>query len=108
MATSDNSNDKILSLLTYPIPLVGIVILLVESMKNNPVLRVHAIQSLALGVVLFGISLLIGFIPIIQIASCILPFLFLGLTIYYGMQAYNGKDVTIPFITDFCRGQKWI
>lgn len=108
MAASDNSNEKLLSLLTYPIPLVGIIILLVESMKSNPVLRGHAIQSIALGVVLFIVSFVIGLIPVVQVVACILPLVFLGITVYYGIQAYNGKDVTIPVVTDFCKKQGWI
>jgi uncharacterized membrane protein len=98
------NNDALLSALTYPIPIVGIVILLSDSMKNNPALRRHAVQSIALGVVLFVISFIIGLIPVI---GCLTPILWLGVTLYYAYQAYQGKDVTIPVITDFCRNQKW-
>jgi hypothetical protein len=28
--------------------------------------------------------------------------------IYYGIKAYNGEYVTIPFLTDFCKQQKWL
>jgi uncharacterized membrane protein len=109
MDAQTNSNDRLMSLLTYPIPIVGVIVLLVDSMKNNPVLRTHAIQSLVLSVVLLVVFIVINFIPILgQIVSCIGSLIWLGITIYYGVQAYNGKDVTIPFVTDFCRGQKWI
>lgn len=105
MNTTDSSNDKLLAALTYPIPLVGIIVLVSDSMKNNPFLRTHAIQSLALGVVLFVLSVVLSFTVIL---SCIAPIVWLGITIYYGYQAYQGKDVNIPVITEFCRNQKWI
>ncbi len=106
MNASSNSNQNILALLTYPVPLIGIIILVSDSMKNDPVLRTHAVQSLALGVVLGAASIILNLV--LPLISCIVPILALGLTIYYGFQAYNGKSVTIPFITDFCRQQKWI
>ena len=102
--SSDQSNEKLLSALTYPIPLVGIVILVSDTMKNNPVMKRHAVQSLALGVVLSVISIILGIIPIV---GCLAPILWLVVTIYYAMQAYNGKAFTIPVITEFCQKQGW-
>jgi len=103
--TTEGSNDKLLAALTYPVPIVGIIVLLSDSMKNNPFLRLHAVQSLALGVVLFIVTLVISFTGI---GACLAPFLWLGVTLYYAYQAYQGKNFSIPFVTDFCRNQKWI
>jgi uncharacterized membrane protein len=105
MNASSNSNNNIYALLTYPIPLVGVIILVSESMKNDPFLRTHAVQSIALGVALTVVTFAVSLIPFV---GCLAPLLWLGLTIYYGLQANQGKTVTIPFITDFCRNQKWI
>ena len=102
----NNSNDKLLSALTYPLPLVGIIILISESMKNNPVLRTHAVQSIALGVVLFVATAILQILPVI--GQCVVPLIALAITLYYGYQAYQGKDVNIPIVTDFCKNQKWI
>lgn len=102
---TDTSNDKLLAALTYPVPIVGIIILVSDSMKNNPFLRFHAIQSIALGVVLFVLSFIIGLIPVV---GCLTPLIWLGITIYFAYQAYQGKTFDIPVITDFCRNQKWI
>ena len=90
---------------TVRVPIVGIIVLLSDSMKNNPFLRLHAVQSLALGVVLFIVTLVISFTGI---GACLAPFLWLGVTLYYAYQAYQGKNFSIPFVTDFCRNQKWI
>ena len=103
-SSSDASNEKLLSALTYPIPIVGIVILVSDSMKNNPVMRMHAVQSIALGVVLAIVSIILGLIPVV---GCFVPILWLAVTIYYAVQAYYEKAFTIPFITDFCKNQKW-
>lgn len=103
--TTEGSNDRLLAALTYPVPIVGIVVLLSDSMKNNPFLRLHAVQSLALAVVLFIVTLVISFTGI---GACLAPFIWLGVTVYYAYQAYQGKNFSIPFVTDFCRNQKWI
>ena len=104
--STDTGNEKLLSALTYPIPLIGIVILISESMKNNPVMRTHAVQSIVLAVVLAVIFIVASIIPIV--GNCIAFILYLVVTIYYAVQAYNGKEFSIPVITDFCKNQKWI
>jgi uncharacterized membrane protein len=102
----NNSNDKLLSALTYPLPIIGIIILISDSMKNNPLLRTHGVQSIALGVVLFVGTLVLQILPLI--GQCIVPLIALAITLYYAYQAYQGKDVNIPIVTDFCKNQKWI
>jgi uncharacterized membrane protein len=105
MDNNSGSNDKLLGALTYPLPIIGIIVLVSESMKNNAFLRNHAIQSIALAVVLLILSVIVGFIPVI---GCLSPLLWLVITLYYAYQVYQGKDINIPFVTDFCRNQKWI
>jgi uncharacterized membrane protein len=43
--------DKLMAALSYPIPIVAIIILLVEDMKNRPFQKFHAVQSLAINIV---------------------------------------------------------
>ncbi len=102
-SVSSADNNKLFGALTYPIPIIGIIALVSDSMKNDPVLRRHSVQSLALGVVLVLGSFILGLIPIV---GCFVPFLWL-VTFYYAYQAYQGKEVTIPVITDFCKKQGW-
>jgi uncharacterized membrane protein len=101
----NNSNDKLLAALTYPLPIIGIIILISDSMKNNPVLRTHGVQSLALGVVIWVITAVLA--PAAGV-GCLVGIVGLAITLYYAYQAYQGKDVNIPIITDFCKNQKWI
>ena len=44
--------DKLLAAISYPIAIVAIVILLVEDMRNRPFQKYHAVQALAVGVIL--------------------------------------------------------
>jgi uncharacterized membrane protein len=104
-SSGSSSNNNILAAVSYPIPIVGVVILLSDSMKSDPYMRTHAVQSIALGVVLAIASIIIGLIPIV---GCLTPILWLVVTIYYAIQAYNAKSFAIPFITDFCKKQGWM
>jgi uncharacterized protein len=105
MAASDNSNDKLFGLLSYLLaPIVGIIILVSDSMKTKPYLKTHAVQSIAVSVVLFVLAFIL---TITVIGGCAVPFLFI-IPLIFGIQAYQGKDVNIPVITDFCKKQGWI
>lgn len=95
------SDDKLWALLCYIFaPIVSIIVLLMEDKKNRPFLRYHAIQSLALSVAYL--------ITLIVVIGCCLSPIYLVAIIYYGIKAYNGEYVTIPFLTDFCKQQKWL
>lgn len=90
------SDDKLWALLAYVItPVVPIILMLMEDKKNRPFLRAHNAQALVLGI----ISLLTS-------GFCIGLLIWLY-SVYLGFQAYQGKLVTVPFITDFVKGQGW-
>lgn len=109
--------DKLMAALSYPIPLVSIIILLVEEMKERSFQKYHAVQSLVINVVLW---------VIVAIFSCVLgsvvgaltagigaicgflPFLLWFVTLYWAYQAYQGQWIEIPVVTDFCKEQDWI
>jgi uncharacterized protein len=90
------SDDKLWALLAYIFsPLVPIIILVMEDKKNRPFLKAHNAQALILGIIMvitstFCIGLLVWFYQI-----------------YLGIQAYNGKTVEIPVITNLCKNQGW-
>ena len=100
------SDDKLWALLAYALsPLVPVIIMLMEDKKNRPFLRAHNAQALAWGLV----NLVGGTILSTVLFFCFgLPSLLLwGIGVYWGYQAYQGKYVTIPVITDFCKNQGW-
>jgi uncharacterized membrane protein len=90
------SDDKLWALLAYILsPLVPIIILVMEDKKNRPFIKAHNVQALILGV-----------IAVITSSFCI-GILVWFYMIYLGIQAYNGKTVEVPVITNFVKGQGW-
>jgi uncharacterized membrane protein len=101
------SDDKLWALLAYLFtPLVPVVILLLEDKKNRPYLKAHNIQALVFGIVYWIVGSLIAVVTF-GIGSCLIPVLWI-LALYWGIQAYQGKYVTIPVITNFVKKQGWV
>src|SRR3990172_8043537 len=104
MDTGITSDDKLWALLAYVLsPLVPIIILLMEDKKSRPFIRAHNAQALA-----WGIFNLVGG----TILSAVLFFCFGAPSLliwlvgcYWGYQAYQGKDVVIPVLTNFIKNQ---
>jgi uncharacterized membrane protein len=98
------SDDKLWGLLAYVIPVIGPgIILLMEDKKNRPFLKAHAMQALIWGLVYTVIG---GISSAFLVGLCILPLCWI-ISIYWGVQAYQGKYVTIPLLTDFVKKQGW-
>ena len=75
-----------------------------EDKKSRPFIRYNAVQALALTVVGFVLSSVLSFIFIGFVLAVALAIYIIILAI----QSYQGKWVTIPFPTDFCKRQGWI
>lgn len=106
-------NDKLMAALSYPIPIVALIILIAEDMKNRPFQRFHAVQALAANIVLWVLIAVLGCIlgaatffigGLCGIASILLWFV----TLYWAYEAYQGKYFEIPYLTQFLRDQKWL
>jgi uncharacterized membrane protein len=90
------SDDKLWALLAYIFsPLVPIILMLMEDKKNRPFIRAHNAQALVLGIIM-----------VITSWFCIGILVWLY-QIYCGIQAYQGKTVEVPVITNFVKGQGW-
>lgn len=98
-----NDDDKLWALLAYVFtPLVPIIILLMEDKKERPFIKAHNAQALAWGV----LNVIVG--TVLSVFLCGIPSLLMWLVaIYWGWQAYQGQEVTIPIITDFVKQQGW-
>jgi len=96
--------------LSYPIPLVGIIILLVQEMKVRPFQKYHAVQALAANLVLWvGIGVLSAVLGAISFGICsVLPPLLWFVTLYWAYEAYQGKYFEIKWLTQFLRDQNWL
>jgi uncharacterized protein len=95
-ATSD---DKLWSALTYALsPIVPIIVFLMADKKNRPFIKSHNAQALILGI----LEVIIGSITIG--CGALIIWIFMLVLAY---QAYQGKQIVLPLITDFCKNQGW-
>jgi uncharacterized membrane protein len=106
-------NDKLMAALSYPIPLVAIIILLAEDMKSRPFQKFHAVQALAANIVLWVVIVLLGCIlgaitffigGLCGFATILLWFI----TLYWAYEAYQGKYFEIQWLTEFLKKQNWL
>ena len=96
------SDDKLWAALAYVLsPIVPVIILLMEDKKNRPFIKAHNAQALAAGVVLGVIASIIGAL------TCGIGLIIWAIMLYWAYQAYQGKYITIPVITDFVKKQGW-
>jgi len=106
MSGDVTSDDKLWAMLAYVLsPVVPIIILLMDDKKNRPFIRAHNVQALVWGLV----NAVVGSILSTVLFFCFgLPWLIIwGLGVYWGIQAYQGKYVNIPVVTDFVKNQGW-
>jgi uncharacterized membrane protein len=91
--------------LSYPIFFVmPIIALLMDEKKVRPFIKYHATQALIIQVILLIIMVLSSFT---LIGLCCLPILW-GITLWPAYEAYQGKMLEIPVLTDFARNQGWL
>ena len=106
-STSDiTSDDKLWALLAYVLtPIVPIILLLMEDKKNRPFIRAHNVQALAWGI----FNVVVGSILSTVLFVCLgAPSIIIWLVgCYWGYQAYQGKYVEIPVLTNFIKNQGW-
>lgn len=96
-------DDKLWAFLAYVFtPLIPIILMLMDDKKNRPFIKAHNAQALAWGV----LNVIAG--TILSMFLCGIPSLLMWLVgVYWGWQAYQGQQVTIPFLTDFVKQQGW-
>jgi uncharacterized membrane protein len=104
MNTDITSDDKLWAALGYPIFIIALIMLFIEEKKNRPFIKFHAVQALALNVIIWIVGFIISRIHII---GCISPVLWLIL-LWPAVLAYQGKYFEVPVITKFLRDQHWI
>ena len=113
-------NDKLMAAISYPIPLLAIIILLVENMKSRAFQKYHAVQALAaniaLWVIVVVISCLLTFVlgaitaPLGGLGAMCgwLPLLLWFITLYWAYLSYQGQYFDVPVVTDFIKKQGWV
>ena len=120
MSPDISSNDRLWGALSYPLPIVAILVLIMDDTKNRHFPRYHAVQALGLAAVMiilaFGLTFLSVCAAVVNntlgnLFSCMMSFVWLAvfvLEIYFAYSAYQGKYFEIPVITDFLAKQGWL
>jgi uncharacterized membrane protein len=96
--------DKLMAALSYPIGIVALVVLLVEDMRNRPFQKYHAVQALAVNIIIIILAIVLGWTIVL---ACV-PLLLWLVTLYWAYKAYQGEYFEIPGLTNFLKGQGWI
>ena len=98
------SDDKLWAALAYVFsPIVPIILMLMEDKKNRPFIKAHNAQALVLGAINIILS---GALSAVFIGLCTGPLIWFYM-LYLAYQAYQGKTVVVPFVTNFCKNQGW-
>jgi len=102
--SSITSDDKLWAALGYPIFIIALIMLFVEGKKDRPFIRFHAVQALALNIVLWVVILVLSITVILAICD---PILWLVM-LWPAILAYQGKYFEVPVLTKFLRDQHWV
>ncbi len=99
--TKTGLSENIAGVVAYFLGFVtGIVLLLIE--KENKFVRFHAAQSTVVFGVLFILSIILGFIPIIGwLVALFLPLVGFVLWLYLMFMAYKGNMYRLPVLADY-------
>jgi uncharacterized membrane protein len=116
MNSDITSDDKLWAALGYPIFIIALIMLFIEGKKDRPFIKFHAVQALALNVVVWAAGIVLNILSgllgkvtfgIGAIVGCITPFLWV-LLIWPAVLAYQGKYFEVPVVTKFLRDQHWV
>ena len=109
MSTEPASKDtnKLLAALAYPIWIIALFIILTD-MKKDPFMRHHGWTAIFWGlawvVIFIGLNIITNIVGFLGFLSGgLLQLAWLVGSLYFAFQAYNGKEVTIPVVSDFAK-----
>jgi uncharacterized membrane protein len=117
------SDDRLMSMLAWltmailQLPIVSIIQLVSTSTKDRPFQRHHAITSLLFYVaglayefVAVIVYTILGTITLGCGFACLWVIFFVpqAFALYFALQAYNGKLIELPVLSNFARQQKWL
>ena len=103
-AVEITDDDKLWALLGWITGVVALIALFMDDKKERPFIKYNAVMALAVVVVL---SVLVSIISAITCGIGAITALAFIYPIYLGIQAYQGKWVEVPWVTDFVKKQGW-
>ena len=97
-----SNDDKLWAALAYIFPIVApVLIFLMEEKRTRPFIRMHNAQALVAGLILIIIS------PLLIIATLGIGTLVYLINVYWAVRAYQGKEIEIPFVTQWVKDRGW-
>lgn len=97
-----SSDDRLWAALAYAIsPIVPVIIFLMEDKKSRPFIKAHNAQALVAGIAVAVLS------SIVASFTCGAGFVLWLVQLYWAYQAYQGKTINIPVVSDFVKNQGW-
>jgi uncharacterized membrane protein len=99
--TSDDRLWVVLCLLFTP--LFPVITLFLEDKKARPFVKYHNVPALLLGVIEAILAVVLSFIPVVRCLSGLMWIY----NIYLAVKANGGKNMDIPVLTAFSKGQGW-
>jgi uncharacterized membrane protein len=112
--------DRIWAGLSYVFGLLAIIALVLDDTKSRRFVKYHAVHAIGLWVVFVAYFIILNIIFTVLFATMFatVPFIWCILWIVYflpwiyslycAFQAFMGKYFSIPVLTDFLVGQKWV
>lgn len=97
--SESSSDDRLFAAMAYALsPLMPIIILIMPDKRDRAFIRSHNVQALIVGVLLWFII-----VPL-TIGCGSIGWLVL---LYLAYEAYQGKTINIPLVSNFVKNQNW-
>jgi uncharacterized membrane protein len=100
------SDDKLWSALGYPIVIIAIIVLLMETKRVRPFIKFHAVQAIAFNIVIWVLITIASLLTLGFGAICA-PLIWL-VTLWPAIDSYRGHYTEIPVISNFIKKQGWV
>ena len=95
------AEDPAIFLITYVFESVTGVIVYLAFSRGERRLKMHAMQATLIGIV--SVVVWAAFSLVLPALGSLIAFLLWLYSLYIGAQAYNGRDVDVPYITRYLR-----
>jgi uncharacterized membrane protein len=104
--TRITADDKLWSAIGYLLPIFAIIALMRDDKKERPFIKYHAVQAIALSIVLWALILIVSIATFLFGSFCA-P-LFWLLTLWPSFDAYKGNYTKIPYVTAIIKKRDWV
>ena len=100
------ADDKLWSAIGYLLPIFAIIALMRDDKKERPFIKYHAVQAIALSIVLWALILIVSIVTFLFGSFCA-PLIWL-FTLWPSFDAYKGNYTKIPYVTAILYKRSWV